>query len=53
MEILQLALDSGQKHIEAKAKLAIAAPKAEALDRIASSTDALTIREAASTWTNC
>lgn len=32
MEILQLALDSEQRRIEAETKLAIAAPKAEALD---------------------
>jgi len=49
MEILQLALDSEQKRIEAETKLAIAAPKAEALDRIADMGESLTITETAKT----
>ncbi|MGE8226150.1 MAG: KilA-N domain-containing protein [Stenotrophomonas sp.] len=47
MEILQLALDSEQKRLEAEAKLAIAAPKAEALDRLADVKDSKSITEAA------
>ena len=47
MEILQLALDSEQKRIEADAKLAIAAPKAEALDRFADVRDSKSITDAA------
>lgn len=47
MEILTLALDSEKRAVEAETQLAIAAPKADALDRIAGATGSITIREAA------
>lgn len=47
MDILTLALDSEKRAVEAETQLAIAAPKADALDRIAGATGSITIREAA------
>lgn len=47
MDILQLALDAEHGRIKAEAALAIAAPKAQALDRIAGADGSLCLRDAA------
>lgn len=47
MDILKLAMESEQGRLEAESRLAIAAPKAAALDLLAASEDAVTVREAA------
>lgn len=47
MDILKLAMESEQARIEAEGKLAIAAPKAEALDRIANADGSSCITDAA------
>lgn len=47
MDILQIAMESEKGRIAAVEQLAIAAPKADALDRIAGATGSITIREAA------
>ena len=49
MDILKLAMESEQARLEAESKLAIAAPKAEALDRITLSDGAMCITNAAKT----
>lgn len=47
MDILQLAIDAEHGRIKAEAALAIAAPKAQALDRIAGADGSLCLRDAA------
>lgn len=47
MDILQLAIDAEHGRIKAEAALAIAAPKAKALDRIAGADGSLCLRDAA------
>lgn len=47
MDILKLAMDSEQGRLKAEAQLAIAAPKAQALDLIAAGDEALTVTQAA------
>lgn len=47
MDILKLAMESEQARIEAESKLAIAAPKADALDRIAADDKSMTFTQAA------
>lgn len=47
MDILKLAMESEERAIAAEASLAIAAPKADAFERIADSSGSMTIREAA------